>query len=248
MGREQASSFREMTPWGELVLRIDHGPPLAATLILEGTFLMESLASASERALGRLGVQAVRANRAALTAAPDVGGLRVLVGGLGLGITLREVLALPGVQAVQVVEIFSAVIAWNRDVLTSLNGDALRDPRVACFAGDLRAFLEGTGQARDGRPFDLLLLDIDNGPTWLSLPANAWLYTPEGLEVLHSWMTPAGVAAVWASERSPAFEETLAGVRWGEWRMEIVPTVVEGVGDGPRRALEYYLYTLSRRR
>jgi spermidine synthase len=228
-------TFRAPTEAGELVLRIRGGEPPAASLVLEGMFLIDSDSAESERALARLGMDALRRARGG-----RVRGASVLVGGLGLGLTLRALLDLPGVEHVRVVEIFDALVGWNRGPLVSLNGGALADPRVSCSVGDLRAALEDAAAG----PFDLLLLDVDNGPTWLALPSNRWLYTREGLEAMRARLTPSGVAAFWATERAPEFEAQLADLPWGEWSWASVSAPVRP-GEPPLECVLYFLTRLE---
>jgi hypothetical protein len=110
---------------------------------------------------------------------------------------------------------------------------------VTCIVGDLSAHLSGAPPAD---PFDLLLLDVDNGPTWLALPSNQWLYTRAGLDTLRGWMKLPAIAAFWATERSPEFERALAETPWGEWSWAVVKTPVRP-GEPP---LECVIYVLER--
>ncbi|MFH1143328.1 MAG: spermidine synthase [Candidatus Eisenbacteria bacterium] len=240
MPAESRVTHREKTPHGDLVLQLEGGERPRAALILAGTFLMDSDMAGSERELARRGLEELGKRRGR--------NVRALVAGLGLGITLRALLEEPGIVAADVVEIFSPVIRWNREYLGFWNGDAMRDPRVRVFETDLRGFLGAGGVA--GRParidpsgYDLVLVDIDNGPGWLSLPANAWLYESEGLENLRRVTAIPGVIAFWSSERSIAFEEMLARLPWGEWRREVVKCTIEKLG----LTLEYSLYLLLRK-
>jgi spermidine synthase len=220
-------------------------------------FLMDSGSADSERALAQLAGEALRRARAAAGARtkgtradgarttrapkdkPRHAGVRALIGGLGLGITLRALLDLPGIEHATVVEVFDAVVRWNRGPLVPLNAGALDDPRVTCVVGDLSAHLSG---ALPADPFDLLLLDVDNGPTWLALPSNRWLYTREGLDTLRGWMKLPAIAAFWATERSPEFESALTETPWGEWSWALVKTPVRP-GEPP---LECIIYVLER--
>jgi spermidine synthase len=235
MAAPETRTFREPTPAGDLVLQIRGGERASASLILEGMFLIDSDGAESERAMAWLGLEALRRVRGGAGPGPA----RVLVGGLGLGITLRELLGQPGVGFVQVVEVFEAVVRWNRGPLVALNGGALRDGRVSCAVGDLREFFTAPPDAG----FDLLLLDVDNGPTWLALPSNAELYTRAGLERMRRHMAPRGVAAFWATERAPDFEARLAELPWGEWSRASVDAPVRP-GEPP---LECQLYFLALR-
>lgn len=175
---------------------------------------MDSESGVSERALACRGLSALEDARGAV---PSAGTVRVLAGGLGLGITLRGLLDEPAVGFVQVVELFPELVAWNRQHLKFLHGGALGDPRVEVETGDLLAFLD-----REPDAFDLILLDIDNGPTMLALPTNERLYTPAGLTRLLRWLAPRGVAVFWATENAPAFEHALAAQPGTRWRQETI--------------------------
>jgi spermidine synthase len=171
---------------GELVLR-RAGPH--HEIIANGTFLMDTRNGESERLL----VQS------AATRMPAGG--RLLVGGLGVGFSLREALAHPSVGEVVVVEREPAVIEWNRAYLG--NSEVLADPRVRLVCDDLITWLPGAGQ------FSALCLDIDNGPEWTVDEGNAALYGPAGLEMLAGALTPDGVLAVWSAGKAPGFVTAL---------------------------------------
>jgi spermidine synthase len=254
MEPQETRTLRAETPHGELALQLRGGARPGAALILDGAFLMDSDAAESERQLARRGLAAWKARRTGaprISRGPAEAGCRVLVAGLGLGLSLRALLAEPGVARVTVVECFPEVVAWNRRELAVLNGGALADPRVAVHLGDLRGYLEAPAR-RDGERFDLLLLDIDNGPTWLSLPANAWLYGPEGFARLAAVTAPGGLAAYWATEPAEEFERRLAGGSGREgrgllWWRERVAYGADGVpaGTRPEKWLESYLYLVA---
>ena len=176
---------------GELVLR-RVGPH--HEIIANGVFLMDTRNGESERLMVR----------AAADRMPP--GSAVLIGGLGVGFSLREALDHPAVGAVVVVEREQAVIDWNRAELG--NADLLADPRVRVVHADLLAWLPSAG------PFGALCLDIDNGPEWTVDEGNASLYGPEGLAMLDAALAPGGVLAVWSAGRAPAFVAALAE-RWG---------------------------------
>ena len=126
-------------------------------------------------------------------------GASVLVGGLGLGFTLRAALGLlPAGARVLVSELFPAVVAWVRG---PVGGAALLDdPRVTVDARDCAEILRES-EAR----FDAILLDVDNGPSALTAPANAWLYAPEGLAAAARALRPGGRLAVWSAGDDPSF-------------------------------------------
>ena len=159
---------------------------------IDGLDLMSSRAHGSEEALARLAFAALGSRRAP----------RVLVGGLGMGFTLRAVLdALAGKPAVvMVAEVFPAVVAWNRRWLGKLAGHPLADPRVRVVEGDVADLL-----AAPQEPFELILLDVDNGPEALTPRPQRGLYTRQGLERLHRTLTPGGVLAVWSGFAHPPF-------------------------------------------
>ena len=152
----------------------------------------------SERAMAPL------AHRRLATRTDD---LRVLVGGLGAGHTLRAVLDLPGVARVVVAEIGAKVVDWNRHYFAAANDHAVDDPRVEIVIDDLTRVID----ANPG-PFDLMLLDVDNGPGWLAAPGNAGLYETYGVAACRQALTPGGVLAVWSPQPNPDFESTLRRV------------------------------------
>jgi spermidine synthase len=130
----------------------------------------------------------------------------VLIGGLGLGFTLRETLRHVAADATVVVaELVPAVIAWNRDPALGLAADALADPRVELVAGDVAAVLA----ASRGR-FDAVMLDVDNGASGLTTAANAGLYATAGLGMARRSLKPRGRLAVWSAAADPRFATRLA--------------------------------------
>ncbi|TDD26032.1 spermidine synthase [Actinomadura sp. KC06] len=194
---------------GELVLRragADY------EIISNGVFLMDTRNGESERLL----VRAALDGRARAGAAA-----RVLIGGLGVGFSLAEALALPGVAHVTVVEREPAVIAWHRTVLRPWSRDALDDPRVTVRNADLLDVLTAPPPGPDRR-FDALCLDIDNGPDWTVTPGNARLYAPTGLDLLAAHLAPRGTLAVWSANAAPAFEALLRD-RFAHVRARPVP-------------------------
>jgi spermidine synthase len=167
---------------GELVLRRS-GPH--HEIIANGVFLMDTRNGESERLMISAAVGRMPA------------GGRLLVGGLGVGFSLREALAHPSVGEVVVVEREPAVIEWNSTYLR--NAAVLADPRVQVVQGDLLAWLPGAGR------FAALCLDIDNGPEWTVDEGNAALYGPAGLDMIIEALVPGGVLAVWSAGKAPAF-------------------------------------------
>jgi len=191
---------REITPLGELVLeRYDAETGESGHQIsIDGHFLMATHGCHSERALGPLAHQ--RLQRPARD-------LEVLVGGLGAGHTLNEALGLPGVVRVTVAEIGAKVVDWNRLYFAEANGHALDDPRVEVVVADLADVLD-----RSPGAFDLLLLDVDNGPGRLAVPSNRRLFDRGGLEACRDALRSGGVLAVWSPSRNGDFFDTLVRV------------------------------------
>ena len=157
---------------------------------MNGYELMSSRGHASEDALGNLGCAALGKDAA------------VLIGGLGLGYTLRAALnVLPAGARVTVAELLPEMIAWVRGPLAHLVGDALGDARVALHRGDVGALLQASCDR-----FDAVLLDIDNGPEARVRPGNAWLGQHEGLVVIRRALRRPGLLAVWSADPCPRFE------------------------------------------
>ena len=120
----ETRTLRSETPWGELALQLRGGPRGGAALILDGAFLMDSDAAESERRLARRGLEVWAATSGGAASAEQgrhSAPCRVLVAGLGLGLTLRALLADPRVGRVEVVELLAPLVAWNRGALAGLN-------------------------------------------------------------------------------------------------------------------------------
>ncbi len=140
----------------------------------------------------------------------------ILIGGLGLGFSLRRVLDIVGPSAsVRVAELLPEVVAWNRVFLMGLNGKLLDDLRVEVVTGDVFDCINNC----PGR-YDAILLDVDNGPTSFVQAENSRLYGAKGLAVLRRSLRPRGRVAFWSAEPEPAFRTSLA--RAG-FRTEEVP-------------------------
>lgn len=188
-----------MLPWKELGRADVPGEDSPLVLLQRGAefvvrrgavALMSSGAHASEERLAEDGCAL-----AAALAAP-----RVLVGGLGLGYTLAAALrVLPAGSGVIVSELVPTVVEWNRGPLGPLAGHPLDDPRVRLALGDVRDVIQSEG------PFDVILLDVDNGPDGFTRRDNAALYSDEGLVACHRVLRPRGVLAVWSVAPDEAF-------------------------------------------
>lgn len=132
-------------------------------------------------------------------------GARVLIGGLGLGFTLRAALrSLAADARVVVAEIMGEVIAWNRNPDYALAADALADPRVDLRHDDVANVLRASPGAFDG-----IMLDVDNGAAAMTTKGNAGLYRAEGIRRAAAALGPGGRLAYWSADDDPAFETAL---------------------------------------
>ena len=164
-------------------------------LLADGAILMSSRMHASEEALATFACQ-----RARTLEQPSV-----LIGGLGMGFTLRATLdLLPPDASIVVAELLPAVVEWNRGPLGPLARHPLSDERVQVLTGDVLAILGSSpGQ------FDAVLLDVDNGPAAFTASSNAGLYDKGGIAEAHAALKTEGVLAVWAAEDDRKFEQRL---------------------------------------
>ena len=168
---------------------------------------------------------------AELVCAPlrDTPRARVLVGGLGLGFTLRAALALLAPDAaVDVVELVEAVIRWNAEPAYDLAGSAMRDPRVTVRHDDVARVLAASPGAYDG-----VLLDVDNGADALTTASNAQLYRDAGVRTAAAALRAGGRLGYWAAGDEPALADALrrAGLRVEATRARAHATT------GPRHTL-----------
>jgi spermidine synthase len=212
---------RHNTPTGDIQLQqrpLDNNR-LAFEIIVDGVFLMASYNQTGERTLARFALNA-------LLPQFNQSGIRVLVGGLGMGFTLQETLSADQVTAVDVVELSPYIIEWNQSHFAALNNEALSDLRVQLIQGDVYAVLEIQVQ------YHTILLDVDNGPSWLSHPANSRLYTTETLRRWFDLLVPGGCFAVWSAQREPEFLVRLKGVfsRAEEYLLE-TPNQIDSTGQ-----------------
>ena len=164
------------------------------SIMLGTNELMNSRLSGSEEALATLALAKLT------TPAP-----RVLIGGLGMGFTLRAALDAAGAKAqIIVAELVPAVVRWARGPMAAVYAGSLDDPRVAIHEGDVGALIRAERQR-----WDAILLDVDNGPEGLSREGNDALYHPRGLSQAFSALRPGGVLAVWSSGPDRRFTRSL---------------------------------------
>jgi spermidine synthase len=165
------------------------------SMMLGQNELMSSRLSGSEEALATLACRRIEA----------VNNPHVLIGGLGMGFTLRAALAVLGSDArIMVAELVPAVIAWARGPMADMFGDSLDDPRASIREADVVDVIASHGSA-----FDAILLDVDNGPEGLIRKANDALYDLKGLKAIRRALRPGGVLAVWSSGPNPLFSKRL---------------------------------------
>ena len=164
--------------------------------------LMNSRLSGSEEALASLACGRVRAR-------PQP---QVLVGGLGMGFTLRAALAALGPEtSVTVAELVPQVIAWARGALATVHGESLSDPRVTVFEGDVREHMIAGARSRYGRH----PAGCRQRPGRADAQSNDELYDAYGLGETHAALRPGGVLAIWSAAPNPAFTRTLHAVGYG---------------------------------
>ena len=189
-------------------------------ILANGKSLMSSRMHGSEEALATLACR-----RARTLARPSV-----VVGGLGMGFTLRATLdLLPPDATVVVAEIVPAVLEWNRGPLASLAGQPLDDPRVRIEIDDVAVTLG----ARRGE-FDAVLLDVDNGPAPLAAANNAALYDDRGIANAYAALRADGVLAVWSAREDTKFERRL---RHGRFAVDVERVRGRLKSGGPRHVI-----------
>ena len=176
--------------------------------IMAGKYeLMNSRLYGSEDALGKLACRKI-------THQPRP---RILIGGLGMGYTIRSALDELGDQAQIIVsELVPAVVRWNRECLSHLAGRPLEDPRVTLLETDVAELIK-----RARGEYDAILLDVDNGPEGLTREDNNWLYSPEGLAAAAAALRPKGALAIWSAGPDAAFVKRLrqTGFKVEEYRV-----------------------------
>ncbi|MFE0016802.1 hypothetical protein ACFWXH_18270 [Mesorhizobium sp. NPDC059054] len=189
---EQLDAAR--TPDGKQELRLKRRGS-EFSIMLGSNELMNSRLSGSEEALARLSLEKLgRRDR-----------IHVLIGGLGMGFTLRAALGeLDGQAKVTVAELVPAVIAWARGPMAAIFDGCLDDPRVTVRQGDVTRLIDAARHE-----FDAILLDVDNGPEGLTQDSNDTLYSFGGLKAARDALRPGGVLAVWSSGPDRGFTRRL---------------------------------------
>lgn len=165
-------------------------------LKLNGRQLMSTTSTVSELLLSDL----------ALDHIPPLATSRVLIGGLGLGFSLKQVLGRSSKAAmVEVAELLPEVVEWNRTFLRKVNGALLDDPRVTIHVKDVFKVIREAGEGS----YDSILLDVDNGPTSFVHLANSRLYDRHGFDLIRRALKPKGRVAFWSACKEPGFFQKL---------------------------------------
>jgi spermidine synthase len=227
-GVEYVERARATTERGEVVLRerrstTDAEAAKVLELRVNGVFVMDTLETTTEQELARSALDQVDEPRA------------VVVGGLGLGYTAHEVLADRRVERLVVVEIEEPLVEWMRDGTVPHGPSYLADERLTVVVADIRQAM--TEAAPDS--YDLVLLDVDNGPGYLVHEQNADVYRPEFLSSVARALRPGGAVALWSSARSPELYDGLVTVFGAATAVPLDVTLQD-------RAEQYWLY-LARR-
>ncbi len=189
-------------------------------IAIGGNELMNSRMSGSEEALAVMSCDRLR-NR---------DGAHLLIGGYGMGFTLRAALAALGPGAkVTVAELVPAIVDWARGPMAELAAGCLDDPRVALAVDDVAAIIAGVT-----RRYDAILLDVDNGPDGLTHPENDRLYSPAGLATAKAALKPGGILAIWSAAPDARFTRRLSAAGF---RVEEVGVRARSNGKGPRHVI-----------
>jgi spermidine synthase len=209
------------------VAEVPGGPPLQLVrhgndfiIMLDRNELMSSRMWGSEAALGSMTCDRLK----------DPATAHLLIGGYGMGFTLRTVLAQLGAGArITVVELVQGVIDWARGPMATLANGCLDDPRVTLIMDDV-----GTRIAAAKRSYDAILLDVDNGPDGLTRPANDGLYSKQGLANARAALKPGGILAVWSAAPDEAFGRRLHKAKFA---VDEVKVRARDNGKGPTHTI-----------
>ena len=189
-------------------------------IVLDRNELMNSRMSGSEEALATMTAERLNGRAAQ----------HWLIGGYGMGFTLRAALAALGPHTeLTVAELVPEIVAWARGPMAALTGGCLDDPRVAVVLHDVADLI---GRARGA--YDAILLDVDNGPDALVRAANDRLYAPAGLAAAKAALKTGGVLAVWSAAQDPAFASRL---RKAGYAVEEVTVRARSNGKGARHTI-----------
>jgi spermidine synthase len=190
------------------------------SIMLGANELMNSRRSGSEEALATIACERIAARERP----------RLLIGGLGMGFTLRAALAVLRSEArIVVAELVPAVVAWARGPMAEVFSDSLTDPRVDIREADVGDLIRSGGVL-----FDAILLDVDNGPEGLTRAPNDALYDEPGLRAARAMLHPGGVLAVWSSGSDANFTRRL---RRAGFEVEEIRARANGARGGARHVI-----------
>jgi spermidine synthase len=190
------------------------------SIMLGQNELMNSRLSGSEAALATLTCKKLEAVKRP----------HLLIGGLGMGFTLRAALTVLGAGArIDVAELMPAVVAWARGPMAGIFGECLMDSRVSIHETDVGDIIQ-----LNSSTFDAILLDVDNGPEGLTRKANDALYDLKGLRAAHAALRSGGVLAVWSSGPNPKFSKRLRDAGFSVNEVQVRAT---GTGGGARHVI-----------
>ena len=189
-------------------------------IMVDSNELMSSRVGGSEEALATMTCDRL----------PDLQAPCLLIGGYGMGFTLRAALGRLGPNAhITVAELVPEIIAWARGPMARLTAGCLDDPRVRLVSGDVATAINA-GPAR----FDAILLDVDNGPSGLVRAANDGLYAVKGLAAASAALRPGGILAIWSAAPDAAFTKRL---KHAGFTVEEVTVRARSNGKGPRHTI-----------
>ncbi len=189
-------------------------------IMVDSNELMNSRLGGSEEALAAMTCERLRKG------APP----HLLIGGYGMGFTLRAALAVVGQGArITVAELVPEIIDWARGPMASLTAGCLDDPRVHLFTGDVAAAI-----ASGANRYDAILLDVDNGPSGLTRAANDRLYSMAGLASAKAALKPGGILAIWSAAPDAAFSHRLQA---SGFEVEQITVRARSNGKGPRHII-----------
>jgi spermidine synthase len=203
-------------PGGEELRLIRHGRDFI--IVLDRNELMNTRMSGSEEALATMTVARLTGRKVP----------HLLIGGYGMGFTLRAALSVLDAEArVTVVELVPEIVEWARGPMSGLTAGCLDDPRVRLVYGDVADFI-GRGS------YDAILLDVDNGPDGLVRQANDRLYSMRGLRNAQAALRPGGILAVWSAKSDAAFTRKL---RDAGFQVDEVPVRARSNGKGAHHVI-----------
>jgi len=135
----------------------------------------------------------------------------ILIGGLGMGFTLQEILKNPSVKQVDVIEIEPQIKKWNKEIFSNQNGQVLNDPRTRVIIADIINYFKHPLQ----NDYDIIIIDIDNGPGNVIHPDNTYIYSTEMLRIMSNLLgtkKPKGILGIWSTTKEKWFSKRLNSI------------------------------------